>query len=111
MYFVDPYPPPNNVYLMEANSSQLIFQWSSVVPSCKAIHYYINASNCGHCPNVTNDTTVTCTSFSLENQICLLAIQTVVCDNITGSESRRVEVILRGMSQITIIAYHWSISP
>ena len=86
---------------MEANSSQLIFQWSSVGPLCEAIHYHINASNCGHCPGVTNDTTVTCSGFSLDNQVCLLAVQTVVCDNITGNESSRVQVILRGMFQIT----------
>ena len=89
---------------MEANSSQLIFQWSSVALSCEAVHFYINASNCGHCPNVTNDTTIRCTGFSL-NQVCLLSVQTVVCDNITGNESRRVEVILSGMFQITIV-YH-----
>ena len=39
--------------------------------------------------------------FSLDSQICLLAVQTVVGDNITGNESSRVQVILRGMFQIT----------
>ena len=111
MYFVDPYPLPDSIYLMEANFSQLIFQWRSVAPSCEAVRYYINASSCGHCPNFTNDTTIICTGFSL-NQVCLLAVQTVVCDNITGDESRRVEVILNGMFQITIIiVFHWLISP
>ena len=86
---------------MEANSSQLIFQWSSVAPPCEAIHYHINASNCGHCPGVMNDTTVTCFGFSLDNQVCLLPVQTVVCDNIADNESSRVQVILRGMFQIT----------
>ena len=108
LYFADPYPPPDTIYLMEANSSQLNFQWSSVAPLCEAIHYHINASNCGHCPSVTDDTTVTCSGFSLDNQVCLLAVRTVVCDNITGDESSRVQVILRGIFQITL-AYHWSI--
>ena len=95
---------------MEANSSQLIFQWSSVGPPCEAIHYHINASKCGHCPTVTNDITVTCTGFSLDNQVYLLAIQIVVCDNITGNESSGVEVTLKGKFYITS-AYLWSISP
>ena len=81
---------------MAANSDELIFQWNTVTPSCEAIHYQINASNCGHCPNVTNDTTITCVDFSLDNQVCLLAVRTVVCDNITGNESRSIQVTLRG---------------
>jgi hypothetical protein len=87
---------------MEANASQLVFQWESVAPSCEAVNYLINASNCGHCPNVTNDTTVTCTGFTLDtyDQVCLLSVQTAVCGNITGNESRSIHVTLRGMSHI-----------
>ena len=91
---------------MEANASQLVFQWESVEPSCEAIHYFINASNCGHCPNVTNNTTVTCTGFFLldmYDQVCLLSVQTVVCGSITGNESRNVQVTLRGMSHLFCI--------
>ena len=100
--FVEPYPPPDDVYLMVANSSRLIFQWSLVTTSCNAVHFHINMSNCGHCPSITNDITVTCTGLSqLDNQVCLLAVQTVVC-NTTGNESRRVEVIFRSTFQITI---------
>ena len=89
---------------MAANSGQLIFQWSSVDPSCEPVYYHISASGCGHCLNVTNDTTIVCSDFSLDGQVCMLAVQTVVCDNITGNKSRRVEVILRGI-QITIAYY------
>ena len=83
---------------MVANAHQLEFQWSSVTPSCEAVHYLINASNCGHCPDVTNDTTAICTDFALDkySQVCLLSVQTVVCDNIFGNESSSVEVNLRG---------------
>ena len=84
---------------MEANSSRLIFQWSSVSPSFEAIHYLINASdNCGHCPNITNTTTVTCHGVSLDGELCIFALQTVVCDDIIGNESRKVIVTLRGKS-------------
>ena len=95
---VDHYPPPNDIYLMEANFTQLIFLWSSSAPYCTAVDYHINSSNCGHCPNVTNDTTVTCSGFSLDSQVCSLAIRTVVCDNITGNESRSIQITLRGRS-------------
>jgi hypothetical protein len=86
---------------MEANVSRLVFQWESVAPSCDSVHYYlINASNCGHCPNITNSTNVTCTGFALDihDQVCLLSIQTVVCGNITGNESSSIQVNLRGKS-------------
>ena len=81
---------------MEANSSHLIFQWSSAAHSCEAILYHIDASGCGQCPNATNDTTVACVDFPLDNQVCLLAVRTVVCDNVIGSENRSIQVTLRG---------------
>ena len=90
---------------MATNSSQLTFQWSSVTTTCEAIHYHINASGCGHCPDVTNDTTISCRDFSLDNQVCLLAVKTVVCDNITGNESRGIQVTLRGMSHPCLAHY------
>ena len=97
-------PPPNSAYLVKANVNQLTFIWNPVTPSCEAVHYLVNASNCGHCPNVTNDTTVICTDFTLGttsyNQECLLSIRTVVC-NITGNESSSVQVNLRGMSHLS----------
>ena len=103
LFFADPFPPPKDIHFTEANASlsQLVFQWEPVEPSCEAVHYLINASNCGHCPNVTNDTTVTCTGFSLDmyDQVCLFSVQTVVCHNIIGNESGNVQVTLRGMSR------------
>ena len=84
---------------MEASANRLAFQWSPVITLCEAVHYLVNASNCGHCSNVTNNPTVTCIGFSLDSQVCLLSVLTVVCDNTTGNESRYVEVTLRGMFQ------------
>ena len=82
---------------MVASADRVVFKWNSVTTSCEAVSYLINASNCGHCPNVTNDTTVTCTGFSLDSQMCLLSVQTAVCGDNTGNESRYVEVALKGM--------------
>ena len=94
-----PYPPPNDVYLVEANSSQLIFQWSEIPVSCPAIQYRIIASNCGQCPNTTHNTTVTCTGTFplLHDTQCLFALQTIVCDDIVGNVSMAVSVTMRGM--------------
>ena len=83
---------------MVASADRLVFKWSSVTTSCEAVSYLINASNCGHCPNVTNDTTVTCTGFSLDSQMC---------GDSTGNESRYVEVALRRVCQFqTTIILH-----
>ena len=83
---------------MEASANRLVFQWNSVTTPCEAVCYAINASNCGYCPDVTNDTTVVCTDFALDeyNQVCLLTVWTVVCDDVTGNESSSVQVNLRG---------------
>ena len=88
---------------MDANSSQFTFQWSkSLVSSdCPAARYLIAASNCGHCLNVTNLTTATCTYTqlsvdSVEGQQCIFAVRSIVCDDVIGNESRSVSVTLRG---------------
>ena len=91
---------------MGANFSQLTFQWSSVSSCCPAIRYLIVASNCGHCPNVTNLTTATCTGLSVEGQQCNFAVRSIVCDDVIGNESKNVSAILRGMPVIIAICQH-----
>ena len=84
---------------MEINSTHMTFNWSPVFSTCNAIHYHVTPSNCGHCANVTNSTTVTCHSnigpFRNNQQLCRFAVRSVVCDNIVGDENRRVQVTLR----------------
>ena len=91
---------------MEANVNQLRFQWSPVTSS-EDVRYRINASNCGHCPNETNNTTVICTDFTIDMYsqvtLCLLSLQTVVCDNVTGNENSSVQVNLRGICPINLV--------
>ena len=105
LFFADSFPPPKDIYVTEANASQLVFRWEPVEPLCEAVHYLINASNCGHCPNVINDSTVTCTGFSLDmyDQVCLFSVRTVVCGNIIRNESRSIQVTLRGMSYLACV--------
>ena len=90
------YPPPEDIRLVDANSSQLTFQWSSISANCSAIHYYISASSCGHCPIKSNQTTATCTGMYVDGQVCRFSLQTVVCNDIFGNESTKVEVNLQG---------------
>ena len=92
------YPPPNDIYLVEAGPSQLIFQWSSVSSSCHVIQYRIVAVNCGQCPNITTNNTASCTGIVIDGHQCMFALRTIVCDDTVGDVSREVSVTLRGMS-------------
>ena len=60
-----------------SDKSILNFTGRPVASDCPAIHYNINASNCGSCPTTTNHTTVTCTDVPT-NGMCTFAVQTVV---------------------------------
>ena len=93
-----PYPPPEDVQLLDANSTHLTFNWTSVSSNCPAISYQIVADNCGDCPNVTSDTTVTCDWSFTEENVCTFAVRTVVCDdiNIVGNQSQNVSFTLKG---------------
>ena len=94
------YPPPSNVHLVDVNSSQLTFQWSPVQSSCPSLRYLITSSDCGSCPNVTNNVTAVCSLSGVlaehQTQVCEFAIQTVVCTGIVGNLSQKVSVTLRG---------------
>lgn len=92
---VDPFQPPSDVHLVDINSTHLTFHWSRVSTNCDAIQYGIMSSNCGHCPNVTTSTSITCSGLFTNGQLCTFIVQTVVCDSIAGNESKRVQVELR----------------
>ena len=69
---------------------ELTFSWNPVASDCLATHYNILASNCGSCPTTTNHTTVTCTDIPTCDNVCSFAVQTVVCENITGNFSTHI---------------------
>ena len=85
--YIGSLPPPNKVQVSVINFSlqEQTFSWSPVAPDCPAIHYNILASNCGSCPTTTNHINVTCTGIPPKGSMCIFAIQTVVCGNITGN--------------------------
>ena len=66
---------------------------------CPYIQYIITSTNCGVCPNVTNDTSVSCLRFNIttyENHTCMFAVQTEVCGSLIGNRSDNVILNLNG---------------
>ena len=100
--FVAPLPSPSNVTVSQVNNSHLTFTWNSVSPDCQAVHYEINATNCGLYPNTTS-CGITCPNSTETNSVscnidinalakglpgtCAIIIQPVVCGNISGNLS------------------------
>ena len=109
---VAPYPPPDKVSisLVDLSSRRLTFIWSSVAPDCPTIHYNILSSNCGSCPTTTTYTTVTCTDVPTDGDMCTLALETVVCGNVTGNLSDIVQGILKGIIHCVINDHNFFIS-
>ena len=105
---IDSYQPPTDVHLVNVNSSYLAFRWSPVSSTCHAIHYLISSSNCGHCPNTTNNTMATCTGMFTGIQVCSFTLQTVVCDSFIRNESREVIATLKGMLSYVFALVHLS---
>ena len=93
--------PPGDVHTESIYSNQLVFSWSPVTAQCPHIQYVITTRNCGICPNITNDTSVTCSDFivnSHENCTCLFAVQTKVCDSILGEKNNYNISLMRNIS-------------
>ena len=96
IFIIESFPPPSDVSLIHVQPGQLTFNWTSVDVLCDSVSYKIISSNCGRCPLVTTNTTVTCTNIVASGQVCIFAVQTVVCGNLTGNMSRPIYVILKG---------------
>ena len=85
-----------NISLNAVNKGELHFSWNPVTPMCSAIHYNINASNCGRCPIATNSTSVTCTDVEVDDEeLCNFGVSTVVCSDVIGVQ-KEVAVMLTG---------------
>ena len=95
--------PPETLYMSKADfvSGELTFSWSrnTISIDCAAmIHYNILASNCGNCPTTTNHTNVTCTGVPTSGNLCMFALETVVCGHIIRhrSETLTIQTTLKG---------------
>lgn len=94
--YTDPFPPPENVYLADVKPGKLTFSWTPTALYCSALTYEI-LSDCGECPAATSSTSVTCTIQISQPRQCTFAVKSIVCGNIAGSWTNRIEVILRGI--------------
>ena len=95
----NPYPPPNNVQVVDINqyvfTGQLTFNWSSITAFCPSAYYVITSINCGVCPTFTTYNQVTCENAAL-GHTCSFVVRTVVCGNIIGNPSNSVSAVLKG---------------
>ena len=101
-----PLPTPSNIKLAY-NKGRLMLTWlpEPVFLSCPAVHYNINATNCGKCPDTTTSNNVTCiidNTITLP-QTCTLTLQSVVCGNVLGTYSEPVTVIMKGLSLLVLM--------
>ena len=106
-----PLSPQSNVMLslIMINSSHLTLtcNWNSVYPNCQAVHYKINVTNCGQCPNATSCGVLCPTSTNIKSisciikmlatlpETCTIIILPVVCGNMSGTP---LEFIVNGNS-------------
>ena len=93
--YIEPFPPPTDIELVESNDTHLRLSWKKVSSNCSSIRYQIVASNCGECPHTTLTNEATCIGNYTQlrnNQQCSFAVKTVVCDDIAGAASSSVYV-------------------
>lgn len=88
--------PPNDVQLIAANASELVFNWSPPSGSFPLLTYQIDAKNCGTCQNLTTTNTTTCTDFSLP-AMCTMKVYSVICGNLRSTMFDNITVNLRGI--------------
>ena len=77
-----------------------MFSWNEVVSGCDIVYYRIISSNCGGCSatnNIIVHTTIFCTNVTTDGRVCSFAVQTIVCDDVSGNVSEPIHVVLRGM--------------
>ena len=89
----------SGVHVEAIDSNQLVFSWNPVPFQCPYIQYIINSTNCGLCPNITNDTSVLCVHYSVDahkNRTCIFVVQTELCDAILGDRNNSIAVNLVG---------------
>ena len=70
------------------------------------MHYKINTTSCGQCPNTADTNSVTCNipnSITTE-QTCVLTVEAVVCGNVSGIPSKPIVFVMKGLL-IKLILY------
>ena len=91
------YPPPDNLYLADAQQGRLVFNWTPVISNCSTLQYNIT-SDCGTCYTFTNATTATCSDLQLTTNavLCHFRVSSRACD-LVGNSSSPIAVTLKGI--------------
>ena len=101
--------------MIDIHPGQFTFSWRHVqINNCSATRYNIIADRCGaRCPNTTTHNTITCTGWTITRSPCTFsfALQTVVCEDITGNMSNPLIIILKGIDKHSLVINYTSHSP
>ena len=98
----EPLPPPTNVRLTGVSANSLDFAWTPAQTNCST--RYVVTSDCGDCATSSNlqtdQPTASCSfqppSTADSDRVCTLAVQSVICRNLSSAMSAPVSVNLRG---------------
>ena len=105
LYYIEPFPPPSTVSLINTDLQGLTFSWENIATNCCSILFKISASaGCGSCPLNTTSTSVVCSGAHIqqsENYQCTFSVLPTIC-GIDGNYSESLIVPLQG-NQICII--------
>ena len=104
IFFLAPLPSPRNIKLLEANPTELTFNWIPPSELCPFLTYNIEAENCGICPNSIAQPNVTCTNFTL-SAMCTLKVYSVVCGNLISTNPNVISANLSGQ----LLLYYYSV--
>ena len=88
-----PLVPLTDVYVSQVNSSYISFTWTPPLLHCQPFAYFVYAYNCGECPNLVTDHTMTCMYVEADGRMCSFHIQRRAC-NITGKNSSTFSILL-----------------
>lgn len=107
-FSLEPFSTPNNIHLARVDPGEMVFSWNQT-QNCPSIYYNLTSTNCGNCPDTTNENSVVCFNFTTSDSvtICIFMVQVVICSNsdapIVGNPSNSITVNLTGKQHLAIV--------
>ena len=87
----------NEIRLVNVSTGQLTFEWNRPL-QCSLMHYEINATGCGLCPDYTDRNNITCEEVHINEtglRVCVISVKVLSCARNPFSEYKK-GVILKG---------------
>ena len=97
------FPAPINVRLVRATPGEVTFSWSPPPQKCPSLTFNVISNDCGTCQNNSAFSNTTCRDFTLPST-CTLTIQSIICGNLTSTESSPVIARLNGILRYIYLA-------